>query len=387
MPGIICYFTGCLRIIVEGDFVERFINMCSYHGIEIWNLRSVGGGYEMNIVVSDFRKLKPYLRKTNSKVTIKEREGFPFFLHRNRKRALFLIGALLCVFLLYASTFYLWGIEIEGNLYYTEEVLLENLSNENIVCGMRKERVNCNGITQFLRETFDNITWASAYITGTKLVIHIKENNEIEKQPIEREIGKSIVADYDGCITGIVTRSGTPMVHPGDVVKKGDILVSGIIEVQNDAGETIEEKGVIPDASITAQVILSYEDQIERTYLLKEYTGKKQRNFLVELGDTVFTVGGRKHKFEKYVTTYQNIKLTKSARFGMKSIKEYVEIEKKYGEKECQRILSSQFVKFCHELEKKGVQILENDVKIYTESNCALAKGNVTVCRKIGTQQ
>lgn len=387
MPDIICYFTGCLRIRVEGDFVERFVNMCSYHKIEIWNLTAGESGYEMNLFASDFRKLKPYLRKTNSKVTIKEREGFPFFLHRNRKRVLFLIGAMICIFLLYASTFYLWGIEINGNLYCTEEVILENLRTQNIVLGMRKERIDCDAIVQYLREKFDNITWASAYLTGTKLMIHIKENNEVEEKFVEREMGRNIVADYDGMITEIMTRSGTPMVHSGDVVKKGDLLVLGIIEVQNDAGEVIEEKSVIPDATVTARVTIPYENEIERMYFDIKYTGKKKRMFLLETKENMYIVGSIEHKLKNWHSIYKNVNVTKAMKVGIKTLKEYDKIEKKYGEKECTRILSSQFVKFCRELEKKGVQILENDVKIYTESKRAFAKGNVTICTKIGIQQ
>ena len=37
---------GYLRIRVEGYSPERFLNLCCYHGIFLWNLRPAKGAYE-----------------------------------------------------------------------------------------------------------------------------------------------------------------------------------------------------------------------------------------------------------------------------------------------------------------------------------------------------
>lgn len=386
MSKIINYLTGYLKIVVAGDYVERFINMCSHHQIEFWNLKSDGYEYEMYISVSDFRKIKPYIKKTKSKVTVKERDGFPFLLHRNRKRGVFLLCAMLCVFFLYTSTFFLWGIEFDGNLYCTEERLLEELRTEHIELGMRKESIDCGKITSMLRRKFDNITWASAYIKGTKLIICIKENNE---DPISSEkiTGKNIVAESDGIIQSMVTRTGTPMVHPGDHVKKGDLLVSGTIEVKNDADEIVEEKEVIPDAVITAQVTLNYSDKQNLTYYEKNYTTNKNHHFWIEIGESIFHLGRKRILFEKYTVETRVLFSKIGITFSMSKIREYTTEKKKYNKIEYTERLNSHFFKFCQELEKKGVQILRNDVKIYAESDCAFAKGNVTVLKDFGVEQ
>ena len=48
--------------------------------------------------------------------------------------------------------------------------------------------------------------------------------------------------------------------------------------------------------------------------------------------------------------------------------------------------MSRKFQRYCKDLEKKGVEIIENDVKIYTGSQKAEAKGQLTVLMPIGTQ-
>lgn len=57
---------------------------------------------------------------------------------------------------------------------------------------------------------------------------------------------------------------------------------------------------------------------------------------------------------------------------------------KKYTKNEYQTRLSYNFRKFCDNLEKKGVQILENNVKIYKENEKVCAKGTLILAEPIG---
>ena len=51
-------------------------------------------------------------------------------------------------------------------------------------------------------------------------------------------------------MTSMITRAGTPKVKPGDEVEKGQILVSGIVDVYNDAKEVVNQRPVSADADI-----------------------------------------------------------------------------------------------------------------------------------------
>ena len=95
------YLKGYVRVRLKGYSPERFLNLCRARSIEIWDLRSSGLTYEMNLGIRDFRKLKPLRKKARAHVEIIERHGLPFFLHRNRNRKMFPVGILLCVAFLY----------------------------------------------------------------------------------------------------------------------------------------------------------------------------------------------------------------------------------------------------------------------------------------------
>ena len=83
------YLKGYVRIRLQGYSPERFLNLCRARDIEIWDLKSCGLTYEMNLGLRDFRKLKPLRRKARAHVVILERHGLPFFLYRNQNRKMF----------------------------------------------------------------------------------------------------------------------------------------------------------------------------------------------------------------------------------------------------------------------------------------------------------
>lgn len=387
MKNIIRYLNGYLRIAVEGVYVERFLNMCCHHHIDLWNIKPGNSYYEMNISVSGFRKLKSIIKKTNTNVSIKKRYGFPFLAHKYRNRQCFLLCALLCTFLLYISTFFVWNIQIEGEEFYTEEQLKEELRKINVYPGKEKAKINCTGIAGYLRENYDKITWASVYLKGTYLKINIKESSDMIEVAETDEKPQNLISDCDGEIISIITRKGVPQIHAGDVVETGDVLVSGEIGIKNDAGEITEYQYVSPDATILASISMDYIDKLPLAYEEKVFTGRSMGTFWISAKEQMLSCDLFHPPYENYVVATEESLLFQGVRVGKKTWKEYQITKGIYTPDEYQEILSDRFHRFCEELEKKGVQILENSVKIYTESEQVYAKGSLTICKEIGIRQ
>ena len=216
LERLVRYIRGYLMIHVTGSFAERFLNGCSHHKIRLWNLKPVPGGYEMNITISGFRKLKPIIRKTGIKVVIIKRSGLPFLLFRYRKRRLFLSGIFLCILLVLLLSRHVWSIEFVGNQTYTDDTLLKFLSAIDVSSGMPKSRVDCAKIAADIRKEYQDIVWVSASVEGTKLKIRLKENEDYYKEETKTEDPPTdIVADLDGTITQIVPREGVVLAEEG----------------------------------------------------------------------------------------------------------------------------------------------------------------------------
>ena len=76
---LIRYLSGYVKIQIKGYSPERFLNLCCYHRIRFWGLTRIGTNYELYLSLSDFRKLRPYVRKTHTKVILKNGMAFLFF--------------------------------------------------------------------------------------------------------------------------------------------------------------------------------------------------------------------------------------------------------------------------------------------------------------------
>ena len=66
------------------------------------------------------------------------------------------------------------------------------------------------------------------------------------------------------------------------------------------------------------------------------------------------------------------------------TITPYRQMYKKYTKADARMILSADFQDYCKELEKKGVEIIQNDVKIYTGSETYYAKGTLKIRCSVG---
>ena len=58
------YILGYVRIIVEGYYIERFINICTTNKILIWNLkREKGVKLHLNVGIEDFHEAVKVAKK------------------------------------------------------------------------------------------------------------------------------------------------------------------------------------------------------------------------------------------------------------------------------------------------------------------------------------
>ena len=84
---IINYMCGYLRIIVEGYYIERFINICRNKKYKMWNLKKNSDiKIALNIEIKDFREICKIAKKTQCRVKIKTKRGLPFLIHKYKKR-------------------------------------------------------------------------------------------------------------------------------------------------------------------------------------------------------------------------------------------------------------------------------------------------------------
>ena len=394
------YICGYVRIRITGYRTERFLNACNYKKIKIWGLSVCGSSYEMNLWAKDFKKLRHISHKTSTKITIVKKCGLPFYLFANRRRKLFFTGIMAAFLLLFIMSSFVWDIEILGTHTRTEEVIRAFLKEKNVNTGMLRNNIDCDRIAKDIRKEYDDVIWVSASVEGTRLIIRIKENEDVkmkkEADQTENAVpdsggGTDLVANGSGTVVRIITRKGIPMVQEGTVVNSGDILVSGQISILNDAKEVTGYEPCQSDADIFIQTQISYSDTLSRNYQ------KKVRVRHPDLFYFQFRIGKYRltpffiwTPYEHYSVTTKETQLKLLDHFylpvyiGTVRQTPYKPVTKKYTDQQLQDKLNRYFLRYCEDLDKKGVEIIQNDVKIDTGSKEGTMSGMLTVICKTG---
>ncbi len=221
------FVLGCLKVSFSGEFPERILNLCADSGITLWGSKSVNNCLTAFITVRDFYLIPGIVRGTKIKVHIEEKYGFPFILERYNKRWGIPVGVIIFLCFLEVMSSFIWVIDIKGNKNIKSTEILNSLADIGIYEGVLSSRISPKNDSQRLLLKMDSLAWASLNIEGSRLTVNITETEEKKKKD-NRPC--NLKAEFDGVIKKIDLKSGNSVVKVGDTVKKGDALVSGIIE-------------------------------------------------------------------------------------------------------------------------------------------------------------
>ena len=124
------------------------------------------------------------------------------------------------------------------------------------------------------------LSYLAVNIYGTRAEIIVRE---VEKAPelLEEDVPADIVAAADGIIEDIQTDAGRAMFQDGDVVAKGETLISGVLDLKEPEGGTVDLGSLVVHAAgnVTARTWRTLEETIPLTSRVKEYTGEENRSW------------------------------------------------------------------------------------------------------------
>lgn len=198
------------------------------------------------------RKIEKILA-TRVKYSRSELLGLGGFLYKNRKRWGIITALVITVFLLIFSGDRVWDVRIEGCETGNEENIIKELSECGFKIGSRWSKTDGNKIETALLQKSDYVSWLNINRRGT--VAYVKVVDKItHEEPDEKSGYANIVASCDAVIEEITVEKGIAMVKAGDTVKKGDMLISGVIPAELGGGFCYAEGTVIGRVSDVIEV-------------------------------------------------------------------------------------------------------------------------------------
>lgn len=391
--SILNFLRGYCLIILHGANQERFLNLCVKKNILLWKVEKKKGEFTFYISGAGYRMLEEISKKTGCSYECVKKAGLPHLFYRYRKRKAFAAALLGCGIALYVLSLFVWKIEVVGSYSHSEEDILNYLKEKQICCGILSKKIDCEKLERKIREDYKDVAWVSCELKGTLFRVHIKETLDPGAKEEEKDTPCHLTAQKDGVIESIVVRSGYAKVKKGDKVKAGDILISGIVDIVDDAGETTETLCVRASGDIYAKTQLAYQDKLPLLYYEKQYTGKEKKGYKLLFGNQLWNLSRNTMDYENYdeQTLQIPVKIGESfyLPFTLYEIKqkECIVKEKTYTKEEAVNVIKNRMNLFLEEYETKGVEILKNNVRIDCDKNECVARGTITLKERLGKER
>ena len=179
----------------------------------------------------------------------------------------FLAAAFISIFLLVLSSSVVWDIRVEGNERLPEAVVTDILNECGFSIGDFWYQVDKSAVEDRVLSVSSDIGWININQRGTVAYVSIIETEKINSADQETlpQYG-NIVATEDCVIEEISVSCGKAAVKVGDVVKKGDVLILGVLPDTAGGGLCRAEGRVVGrvSGSVSVSVDRNYEKKIEK---------------------------------------------------------------------------------------------------------------------------
>ncbi len=228
MKGLVSYLRGYVRLEVkkETQSFSDFWNVLCDLDILFWDLHQTEERLTCCVFAKDAHRLATLAPRLS--VTVLEETGLPRLLFRYRRRFGLLLGGLLCAGILWLSGQFAWRIEVSGNELLTQTEIEAGLEPLGCKVGAYLPSIDFFDLSKAYLLQEERLAWVSVQRDGNVISVRVKEKQtpkEEEKHPLS-----NLIASADGIIISTALGAGQSVVKPGDTVRKGELLVSGLCE-------------------------------------------------------------------------------------------------------------------------------------------------------------
>ena len=379
--------SGYVDIVVEGYYIERFINICNSRQIFLWNIRKDNSiTLYASIEAKRFKDLKDICKRTKCKVKIKNKKGFPFTVKKYKKRKVFLILLLIIILAIIALSRFIWNIEVEGNVDISKEEIMQLAEEYGLTIGASKGKIDTKEIINNIRLERDDIAWVGIDIKGTNAIIKIVEADE-KPEIVNEDEYCNIVADKDAIITKVSAQNGTPLVKEGDVVTKGDIIIAGWLEGKYTGRQYVHSQG-----EVQARVWYTTTEKIALKETKKIETGNIENKYSVKINNFQINLHKSLPNFQKYDTIEENKKLRLFSNFYLPlelekyTYKEYEEVVVVHSFEEAKQMGIDKAAETLKE-NIEGKKVLDKQVQVKAEAEYIEVQVTYEVEENIGMEE
>lgn len=214
------------RFTLSGLNLERFLNLMKQQQIPLFGVRrQESRALECECLSADLPVIAAIAEQRGWKMERIAPLGLSAFFIRMKKRPGIPIGIVLMLIGLFTLSQFVWRVDVQNAGAYQADIV-SFLQESGYHTGVPRSRVDAKALESALIRRYPKIAWFHVYVTNITLVVEVSHGVPAPEIP-DDEAG-DLVATRNGIIHTIRVHAGTPVVKPGDVVQKGDVLIRGV---------------------------------------------------------------------------------------------------------------------------------------------------------------
>jgi len=295
------FWQGRVSLSAWGEKLAQFLTEAWRDRIVFYHTSRSVRGLRAKVSPEDFKRLRRAARLTHTRVRITSKKGLPFALRRWQRRKGLLAGFIIIVLSIAISSQLVLFITVSG----VQTIDAGEIRQEAAVLGLERGvwhgELDLNEIARNLQEKIPEAAWIGIQRTGTRVEIKVVE----KKRPqVPSETG-NLVAAKAGLVQDIMVIQGVPLVHEGEIVRKGQALIRPAPKYVDNKNESSSQPDLVARGFVRGRVWYSDEQEVLLVEDKTVESGSVAHGWGIKIGSRVIMVTTPNSPYEKVNTDVQ----------------------------------------------------------------------------------
>ncbi len=294
---------GYVKIEVDEKYKNDVLNICMEYRIPYSKLsQDEFGNISFELKYFDYKKVTQIAEKNKIEFTVLKMGGLPSVALKYKYRFGLIIGVILSFALVIFASNIIWDVRVVGNSSITTGEITQMLEEYGVSVGKRISGIDVDKIQNQILIDSNDISFIAINLSGNIASVEIRENRKPQEHQSSMGFA-NVVAKKSGIIQDVRAYVGNVVVKSGQLVKEGEVLISGLYD-----SNVVGIRYTRAAGEVMAKTVEEYYIEIPLKYVKKHYTGvvnyEKSLNFFgktfniskkggkdVSLYDTIYNVG------------------------------------------------------------------------------------------------
>lgn len=378
------WIIGYVEFVFDGGFTDGFINDCYKTKINLHNIKRTETGLYGECVPSEYFKLHRPALKHGGRLRIIKRHGLLFPALKIQNRVGIMLGVLAFIALINFFGGFVWQIDVNGNESISDSEILTFLEQNGYYEGVYSKSVDSDLLESLMMASFKNLAWVSINKKGSTATVEVREA-VMQPEVVNTKGYANLKATKDGIIVSAKATNGWQVAKVGDGVTKGDLLVSGIYESENNKINLYTHASGVYIARVEEKFSIT----VSRQQTHKEYADTQKYKSIVFFGIRIpLYVGSSVIQESDSTQCAEYIRLNgKRLPIGIieKNVKPYSAITVNLSDKELKMLAEEEIEKRLSS-DYDDCEVIKKNIKIDVKESSAVAECTMTCLEDIGEE-